>query len=117
MEIVLWLRFFKALSVGVFVAGTIGALMPLSIYERRRFAYALAGPGLGATWGCGFLLGSQLGISFLSPWVLGALGLSFLALQCVLYSVGRPVRGGWRVASIALGSIAATFALMVWRPS
>ncbi len=48
------LKILKMLGVAALFSGTIGALLPRSLDDRRRAAYLLAGPGFGITWIGGF---------------------------------------------------------------
>ena len=111
------LRFLKVLSVAALFAGTIGAFLAREWKDRRLFAYALAGPGFGATWLAGFGLSEVTAQSLLAPWILGALGLSFFSLQVVLYGVGKESRRGPVIALLAVLPLVGCVALMVWRPS
>ncbi len=110
------LKFVKLLAVASLFAGTIGALLPRDLGDRRRFAYALAGPGFGVTWGCGFGLAGYEEIPILSTWILGSLALSLLSLQVVLYAVGTDGRRTAGTAVMALLPLVGTVALMVWKP-
>jgi hypothetical protein len=113
---VLLLRFLKLLAVaGVFV-GSVGAVVPRDLEDRRRFAYAIAGPSYGLAWLCGFGLVAQEEQPFLQLWILGGLALSFFSLQAVLFAVGKAERRGPGVAVAILAPLVATVALMVWRP-
>lgn len=112
----LYLKLAKLLAVSVLFAGTIGTFLPRDFAERRRFAYLLAGPGFGATWIVGFALLVERTASFLSTWVLGGMALSFFSLNVVLWSAGREGRRSAIAATLALGSLVATAALMIWRP-
>ncbi len=119
MELILPLRFMKLLGVLVLVAGTVGATLPADVplAARRRFAFAVAGPGFGLTWVVGILLAWQLGHALLSTWVVASLALSLLSLQGVLYVAGKEGRAGLRPALVAWLPLVATLALMVWRPA
>jgi hypothetical protein len=110
------LRFAKVLSVAALFTGTVGAFVPRDLRDRRVFAYAIAGPGFGLTWACGFFLAASMEISLLSSWILAALVLSFFSLQVVLYSVGKEGRRGPVPASLAIAPLVATVGLMIWRP-
>jgi hypothetical protein len=110
------LRFFKVLGVALLFTGSIGALLPRDLRDRRRFAYALAGPGFILSWACGFLLVRQLEISFLTGWVLEGVGLSLVSLQGVLYTVGREGRRTWGSAVVVLAPLLATLAVMIFKP-
>ena len=112
----LWLRFFKVLAVALLFTGSIGAVLTKDFVDRQRFAYALAGPGFGLTWSLGFGLAWVTGVSFLSWWILGALALSFVSLQGVLYVAGKDGRRGAAAAIVILLPLVATVALMIWRP-
>ena len=115
---VIWLRFFKLLSAFAFVAGSLGALVPgLDHAMRKRFVFAIAAPGFGATWALGFILVSLSGHSVMAPWVILSLVTSMVVLQVLLYLAGREGRGGPKSRGIALFCLIATIALMVWRPA
>jgi hypothetical protein len=114
--VLLALRFVKLLAVAGLFCGTVGALLPRDLRDRRIFAYALAGPGFGLAWACGFGLAAYEEVPLLSTWILGSLALSFLSLQVVLYAVGKDGRRGAWTASLALAPLVATVALMVWKP-
>jgi hypothetical protein len=112
----LLLHFLKILAVVVLFAGTVGAFLARDLGDRRRFAFALAGPGFGATWACGFGLAAALEVPLLSTWILGAMVLSFVSLQVVLFAVGKEGRRTPLVASLAIASLVGSVALMVWKP-
>jgi hypothetical protein len=115
--VILLLRFFKVLAVALLFAGTTGAVLARDLRDRRLCAYALAGPGFGAAWGCGFGLAAAMELPLLSTWVVGAMVLSFFSLQVVLFAVGKEGRRTPLVASLALAPLIATVALMVWKPT
>ncbi|MFO0680081.1 MAG: hypothetical protein U0169_26400 [Polyangiaceae bacterium] len=114
--LLLALRFVKVISVSTFVAGVVGSFLPTSLADRQRFAYAIAGPGFGASWVTGFVLAGVTSTSFLSTWILGGLTCSFVTLQVVLFSVGKDGRRSPTIAFAALLPLVATIALMVFRP-
>ncbi len=111
------LRFLKVLSVAACFAGTIGTFLPRELRDRRVFAYAIAGPGFGAAWACGFGLAGVTSASLLQWWVLASIGLSLFSLQVVLFAVGKDGRRKPAVAALALAPLVVTVALMVWRPA
>lgn len=110
------LRFSKLAAVFVFAAGTIGAFVARDSADRRRFAYGLAGPGFLVTVLLGFLLAAGSGVSLLAPWIAGAVVLSIVCINAVLWSVGREGRRSLLAGAIAIGALFATLALMVWKP-
>jgi hypothetical protein len=110
------LKIAKLLGVAALFAGTVGSVLARDLADRRRFAYALAGPGFGVTWACGFGLAALEEISLLSSFILLAMGLSLASLQVVLYGVGKPGRRSGVVALLAIAPLVATVALMVLRP-
>lgn len=113
-----WIRFFKLLSAFAFVAGSVGALVPgVEHAMRKRFVFAIAAPGFGATWALGFILVSLTGHSVMAPWVILSLVTSMVVLQVLLYLAGKEGRGGPKSRGIAVFCLVATIALMVWRPS
>lgn len=111
------LRFVKVLAVAVLFAGSIGALLPRDLRDRRIFAYGLAGPGFLLSWLAGFGLVWVLSTPLTATWVLGGLGLSFVSLQGVLYAVGREGRRTWGAAAVVLVPLVATIALMIFKPA
>ena len=115
-RVILLLRFAKILAVAALFTGTVGALLASDLRDRRLFAYALAGPGFGAAWACGFGLAAAMEVSIASTWIIGAIALSLFSLQVVLYAVGKDGRRGPLVAALALAPLVATVALMVWKP-
>jgi hypothetical protein len=110
------LLFVKLLGVGALFAGSVGAVLVRDLGDRRRFAYALAGPGFGLTWASGFGLTSLMSQSLLSTWAIGSMALSLLSINAVLWSVGKDGRRGAGAAAFVLVPLVATVALMVWRP-
>ena len=111
-----FLRFLKLLAVAALFSGTIGGVLPRELADRRRFAYALAGPAFGVVWACGFGLAAAEELSLLTLWAIGAMALSLFSLQVVLYAVGKDGRRTPAVAVLAVAPLVATVALMVWRP-
>jgi hypothetical protein len=114
--LILFLRVLKVLGVAALFSGTIGSLLPRDLADRRRFAYGLAGPGFGVAWLAGFGLAAAEEISIASLWIIGAMALSLLSLQVVLFAVGREGRRGALVAALAIAPLVATVVLMVYRP-
>ncbi len=110
------LRLVKLLAVGALCAGTVGAFLPRALEDRQRAAYALAGPGFGLSWACGFVMVWAQQRSLLSAWLLGATVTSLFSLNVVLWSVGKDGRRGPIAAALGIGSLALTLALMVLRP-
>lgn len=109
------LKVLKLLGVGALFAGSIGAVFPRSLEERRRFAYLVAGPGFGVTWLAGFGLAFMQGLPLVSWWVITAIALSLFAIQVVLYSVGVEGRRNGVVATLILLPLAGCVAAMVFR--
>jgi 4-amino-4-deoxy-L-arabinose transferase-like glycosyltransferase len=116
---VLVLRFVKIVGVLLLVAGTLGAVLPsaMPLATRRRFAFAVAAPGLLVTWTAGFLLAYFAGHRLWSTWVVLSMFLSLVSIQGVLYSAGRDGRASWRVVLFTLSTLLGIVALMVWRPA
>lgn len=114
--LILLLRFTKLLAVAVLFTGTVGAVLARDPRDRRFCAYALAGPGFGASWALGFGLAAAMELPLLSTWILGAMVLSFFSLQVVLFAVGKEGRRTPLVASLAIAPLVATVALMVCKP-
>lgn len=112
----LWIRFAKVVSVALLCSGTVGVFVAKDHASKRRFAYLLAGPGFGLTWGFGFALVAVTSASLSSTWILGAIGLSIVSLQAVLYVAGKAGRGGPVSAAVGLVPLALCLWLMVWRP-
>jgi hypothetical protein len=113
---ILFLRFVKIVAVALLFAGTLGAVAARDLRERRSCAYALAGPGFGLTWACGFGLAASMEVPILSSWILGAMVLSFVSLQVVLFAVGKEGRRTPVVGALALAPLLGAVALMVWKP-
>ena len=116
MDLYAALRFVKVLAVATLFTGSIGSVLARALDDRRRFAYALAGPGFALTWAAGFALAGVTSTSLLSWWILGAMVLSLFSLQVVLFSVGKDGRRNAVTAALILAPLVATVALMVWRP-
>lgn len=112
-----YVRLLKLLAVAVYSTGTLGGLFARSHGERRRFALLFAGPGLLACWLLGFVVAGLAHVSYLSPFILWALGSSAVSLNALLYRAGREGRGGALSWALALGGFGATLALMVLRPA
>jgi membrane protease YdiL (CAAX protease family) len=110
------LHFAKLVAVALLFTGSIGAVFAKDYADRRRFAYALAGPGFGLSWILGFVLAGTVPFSLLSTWILCGLGLSFFSLQVVLYAVGKDGRRTPLTATLILAPLVATLALMVFKP-
>ena len=117
MSTLLLLRFAKLLAVFLFVAGSVGAVMPGALEDRRRFAHRLAGPGFGLTWAVGILLAWARSISLLSPWILASFALSLVTLHGVLYAVGKDGRRTPGAAAVVLVPLVAALGFMVWKPT
>ncbi|MBX3248637.1 MAG: hypothetical protein KF901_15780 [Myxococcales bacterium] len=113
------LRFVKILSVLVLVAGSLGATLPapMPLTTRRRFAFAVAAPGLLASWTSGFVLAWSAGHRLWSTWVVVSLLLSILSVQGVLYSAGREGRESWKAFAFTMLTLGGVVGLMVWRPA
>lgn len=112
----LLLRFLKVLAVAGLFTGSVGAVLARDLQDRRRFAYAVAGPSFGVAWACGFGLVAQQDVPLLQTWILGGIALSFVSLQAVLYAVGKDGRRGIGTAIAILAPLVGTVALMVWKP-
>ncbi len=112
----LWLRFGKMLAVALLFAGCLGAVLPVDLRDRRRFAYAVAGPGFILSWYFGFMLLGEVAAAFAEAWIYGAMGLSFVSLNGVLWAVGRDGRRSWGSGAFILATLIGAFALMVFKP-
>ena len=110
------LKIVKLLGVATLFAGTIGSVVARDMTDRRRFAYALAGPGFGVTWACGIGMAALEEVSLLSTFILLSMVLSLASLQVVLYSVGKEGRRTPLVAVLAVAPLAIVVALMVVKP-
>ncbi len=110
------LRFLKILAVAALFTGSIGAVVARDLGDRRRFAYALAGPGFGACFVLGFILSWSMSLPVVTTWVLSAIALSFFSLQVVLFSVGKEGRRNAVTALLIVVPLVATVALMIWKP-
>lgn len=110
------LQTLKLLAViGLFV-GTAGVFMTGEHHAQQRAAFALAGPSFGITWLLGFVLTWARNISALTPWIVGAMLLSIVSINAVLYVAGRPGRANRTTATMALLPLALCVVLMVYRP-
>jgi hypothetical protein len=116
MPLLLWLRFAKLVAVMMLFSGTLGVTMSGSLEARRRFAVLLVGPGFGLTWALGFVLVRFTSYSLLSTFVLGAMALSMLSLQGVLYLAGKAERRGVVAKLVAVVPLLLALWLMVFRP-
>jgi hypothetical protein len=117
--VLLALRFFKLVSVVLLFSGSLGAVMASDLADRRRFALRMGVPGLCLSWAFGFALVYQTSASLLTTWVLGALFLSFVSLQGLIFIAARASqseRTGRGAAALVLLPLFSTLALMVWRP-
>ncbi len=110
------LRFFKILAVAALFTGSIGAVLARDLGDRRRFAYALAGPGFGACFVLGFILSWSMSLPVVTTWVVSAMVLSLFSLQVVLFAVGKDGRRTWLTAVLVVAPLVATVALMIWKP-
>ena len=124
MDLYPLLRFAKVLGVAALFTGSAGAVMARDLADRRRFAFALAGPGLGVTWGVGAGLAAVTGVSLLSWWILGAIALSlfilatFAAAGFVIVGLAYAsrvfsMRDAGLIAGIGAGSWSAFVALLM----
>jgi hypothetical protein len=116
IELMLVLRFVKLAAVLALAAGTLGAFVPVSLEDRQRFAYSIAGPGFGVTWVLGFVMAYGAGVSLLATWILGAGACSMISINVVLWAVGKEGRRSARAGAIASALLLVALALMVWKP-
>lgn len=112
----LWLHLAKLLAVCALVTGSVGAVLARDLGDRRRFAFALAAPGFGASWLLGFLLAWTVPYSLISTWILVGIALSFFSFQVVLYAVGKDGRRTPLTAALIVAPLLATIGLMVFKP-
>lgn len=117
IELLLVLRFLKLVAVAALAAGTLGAFVPTSLEDRQRAAYAIAGPGFGATWILGFLMAWGSGVSLFAAWIAGSVVLSLISINVVLWSAGKEGRRSATAAALAIATLLASLALMVWKPT
>ena len=110
------LRLIKHLAAMALMAGVVGAFLPRSLEDRQRAAYFVAGPAWGVAVATGFLLTWARGISLLSGWVLASLVLAIVDLQILLFAVGTEGRRTPTVAALAIGTLVAIVALMIYQP-
>jgi hypothetical protein len=109
------LKIAKLLSVALLFTGTIGAVLPRALEDRRRFAYWIAGPAFATTWLFGFLLAFMQQTALVTWWVITAIVLSLFSLQVVLFSVGVEGRRNGTVATLAVLPLVGCVAVMVMR--
>src|SRR5262245_36183670 len=108
------LRFAKLLAVLALASGTIGAFVPKDLEDRQRAAYGLAGPGFVVSWLVGVLVAWVAQTSLLEPWILGSIATSAFSINVVLWSTGKEGRRTPLAAALAVVSLLASLALMVW---
>ncbi len=109
------LKILKMLGVAALFSGTIGALLPRSLDDRRRAAYLLAGPGFGITWIGGFGIAIVQQLPLVSWWSVTAIVLSLFSIQVVLFSVGVEGRRNGLVAALAITPLVGCVVAMVLR--
>lgn len=101
--------------IGLFV-GTSGVFFTDDHQRQQRAAFWLAGPALGVTWVVGFVLAWARNISTLTPWIVGAMLLSLISINAVLYTAGRPGRVSKTTTACAILPLVCSVALMIYRP-
>lgn len=101
--------------IGLFV-GTAGVFFTEEHRRQQHAAFALAGPSFGITWVVGFVLAWARNISALTPWIVGAMLLSILSMNAVLYAAGKPGRVNKTTTALAIGPLILSVVLMVTRP-
>jgi hypothetical protein len=106
----------KLFAVVLLGAGSIGTVFARDYADKQRFAYFLAGPGLGLCWGLGVGLTHVAGVSLFSTWIVGSMLLSLISLNALLYVAGREGRSSRVTHCFILLPLAATLTLMVTRP-
>lgn len=111
------LRFVKLLAVMGLFAGTAGVFLSRHHADAERAAFAVAGPSFGVVWVVGFVLAWARGISTLTPWIVGAIALSLVSINAVLYVAGKDGRRSGTTALVAIVPLVVSLALMVWQPS
>lgn len=110
------LRFVKLLAVAALFGGALLTVIAKDQPTRRTGAFAIALPGLGAAWITGFVMAQIEGVSLLSGWILGGLGLSFFASQALLFTAAKPERRSLGAGLAVVVPLVLTVALMVFRP-
>ncbi len=116
MSLYVVLKLLKWIGVLAFTAGVAGAVLPHALADRRRAAHWLATPGIVLMWMGGYGLTREAGISMGSAWVAGAMLLSLVTLQAVVWGVERAERGRALVGGVAVITLLASLVLMVARP-
>jgi len=101
--------------IGLFV-GTSGVFFADDHQRQQRAAFWLAGPSLGVTWVLGFVLAWARNISTLTPWIVGAMLLSLISINAVLYTAGKPGRVTKTTTLVAIVPLILSVALMIYRP-
>lgn len=109
------LKLLKVLGVAALFAGSIGAVLPKSLEDRRVSAYFVAGPAFGTTWFAGFMLAMMQGISVDTWWVITAIVLSLFSIQVVLFSVGVEGRRSRKTAALIVTPLVGCVAVMILR--
>ena len=109
------LKVLKVLGVAALFTGSIGAVLPRALDDRRRFAYFVAGPGFAVTWIAGFFLAMIQQLQLISWWILTAMLLSLFSIQLVLFSVGVEGRRNGTVAALIVLPLVGCVTAMVLR--
>lgn len=110
------LRIGKILSVVLLCTGALGASSARSYEDRQRAAHWLAVPAFFGVWGFGLGLSHFTGVRLFSWWLLGSGLCSIVAINGVLYAVGREERATRGARWVCLLPLAIALILMVWRP-
>jgi hypothetical protein len=111
-----FLKFTKVIGVALLFSGSIGTVLSTSHADRRRFAYALAGPGFWITWLSGVFLLIATDGSPLTLWVIGSMILSIVSLNAVLYLVGKEGRRSGIASALVIVPLLCCVALMTFKP-
>ena len=105
----------KLLSCLALAAGTLGGVAPDTHADRQRAVYGLATPAFFFTWLFGYVMMKQGGYSMGAPWISASLLTSLLSLLALTRAVEQD-RSAPIASAFAVFGLAATVALMVFRP-
>ena len=105
----------KLLSCLALAAGTWGGVAPNTHADRQRAVYGLATPAFFFTWLFGYVMMKQGGYSMGAPWISASLLTSLLSLLALTRAVEQD-RPAPIASAFAVFGLAATVALMVFRP-
>lgn len=117
MHTYLLIRFAKFAGVLIFAGGAIGALVAPDLPTRKTLVHRVASPGLLLVWVGGLLLAWRLARPWSELWMLGAFATTFVIQGLLTWRAARVENGGPALSLAVVGLMAASLALMIWRPT